>query len=278
MALFEKLMALDRRWIFLLTWIFVLFPLTNPLGLPVSIGRDSTRWKQYIDDLPDGSIVLVSMDFGVSAMPELYPMTVATMHQLWQRDFKVVVVAFWNQGPLVFDTLLGEMKPEQTYGVVYGEDWIELGWVPGAETGMAALGNDIWAACPKDYLLKNDVSSFPIMQNIRKATDVDLIVSIESGTPGLTEWLRQWNDPYGIKIIVGCTAVSVSGMIPFRDSGQLSALMPGLSACAEYEKLVGRAGLAIAGVDAISMTHLLLVLLVIVGNVAFFATRGRGKS
>lgn len=278
MAFFEKLMAMDRRWIFLLTWIFVLFPLTNPLGLPVVIGRDSTRWKQYIDDLPDGSVVLVSMDFGVSAMPELYPMTVATMHQLWQRDFKIVVVAFWNQGPLVFDTLLGEMKPEETYGVVYGTDWVELGWIPGAETGMAALGNDIWAACPRDYLQKNDVSSFPIMQNIKKATDVDLIISIESGTPGLTEWLRQWNDPYGVKIIVGCTAVSVSGMIPFRDSGQLSALMPGLSACAEYEKLVGRAGLAIAGVDAISMTHLLLVLLVIVGNVAYFATRGRGKS
>lgn len=278
MAFFEKLMAMDRRWIFLLTWIFVLVPLTNPLGLPVVIGRDSTRWKQYIDDLPDGSVVLVSMDFGVSAMPELYPMTVATMHQLWQRDFKIVVVAFWNQGPLVFDTLLGEINPAESYGVVYGTDWVELGWIPGGETGMAALGNDIWAACPRDYLQKNDVSSFPIMQNIKKATDIDLIISIESGTPGLTEWLRQWNDPYGVKIIVGCTAVSVSGMIPFRDSGQLSALMPGLSACAEYEKLVGRAGLAIAGVDAISMTHLLLVLLVIVGNVAFFATRGRGKS
>jgi hypothetical protein len=278
LAFFEKLMAMDRRWIFLLTWIFVLVPLTNPLGLPVVIGRDSTRWKQYIDDLPDGSVVLVSMDFGVSAMPELYPMTVATMHQLWQRDFKIVVVAFWNQGPLVFDTLLGEINPAESYGVVYGTDWVELGWIPGGETGMAALGNDIWAACPRDYLQKNDVSSFPIMQNIKKATDIDLIISIESGTPGLTEWLRQWNDPYGVKIIVGCTAVSVSGMIPFRDSGQLSALMPGLSACAEYEKLVGRAGLAIAGVDAISMTHLLLVLLVIVGNVAFFATRGRGKS
>jgi hypothetical protein len=113
------------------------------------------------------------------------------------------------------------------------------------------------------------------MQTINNADDVDLIISIETGTPGLTEWLRQWNAPYGVPIIVGCIGVSAPGMMPYLQSGQLSALLPGLTSSAEYELLINRKGLGVAGVDAVSMSHILVVLLVILGNIGYFATRGR---
>jgi hypothetical protein len=64
-------------------------------------------------------------------------------------------------------------------------------------------------------------------------------------------------------------------MAPYLQSGQLAANLPGLTSTAEYEKLINRPALAIAGVDAVSMSHLLVVLLVILGNVGYFATRGR---
>lgn len=282
MSLLERAQNIDRRWVYLLVWIFVLFPLLNPLGLPIPIGRDSTAWKDYIDAIPNDSTILVSMDYGVSGMPELYPMTVASMKHLWSitdaKNLKIVVIAFWNQGPLVFDTLLSQVDPEADYGMVYGEDWIELGWIPGSETGMAALANDIWAQKPNDYLYSRPLDEYPIMENIRVAEDIDLVVSFETGTPGLPEWLRQWNDPYGVPFIVGCIGVSVPGMAPYLSSGQLSALMPGLTASAEYEVLLNRPGLAVAGVDAVSMSHLLVWILVVVGNIAFFATGGSRRS
>jgi hypothetical protein len=112
-----------------------------------------------------------------------------------------------------------------------------------------------------------------MMANIKSAKDVTLIVSIETGTPGMTEWLRQWNEPYKTPMIVGCIGVSAPGMAPFLQSGQLSALLPGLTSSAEYELLLNRKGLAIAGVDAVSMSHILVVLLVILGNVGHFASR-----
>lgn len=282
MSLLERAQNIDRRWVYLLVWLFVLFPLLNPLGLPIPIGRDSTAWKDYIDAIPNDSVIIVSMDYGVSGMPELYPMTVASMKHLWSmtdaKNLKIVVVAFWNQGPLVFDTLLSQVDPEAEYGMVYGEDWIELGWIPGGETGMAALANDIWAQKPNDYLYSRSLDEYPIMENIRVAEDIDLVVSFETGTPGLPEWLRQWNDPYGVPFIVGCIGVSVPGMAPYLTSGQLSALMPGLTASAEYEVLLNRPGLAVAGVDAVSMSHLLVFILVVVGNIAFFATGGSRRS
>lgn len=280
MSILEKLQNINRRYIYLLAWVFVLFPLLFPLGLPVPIGRESQAWKEYIENIPDDSTIIVSMDYGVSGMPELYPMTVATMHHLWtdtaSKNFKIVVIASWNQGPLVFDTLLDQMNPASTYGVVYGEDWIELGWIPGSETGMAALATDMWSQTPKDFLENRPLSEYPIMENIKTAEDIDLVVSFETGTPGLPEWLRQWNTPYGTPFIVGCIGVSVPGMAPYLASGQLSALMPGLTASGEYEILIGRPGLAVSGLDAVSMSHLLVVLLVVVGNIAFFASKSKG--
>lgn len=280
MSILEKLQNINRRYIYLLAWVFVLFPLLFPLGLPVPIGRESKAWKEYIENIPSDSTIIVSLDYGVSGMPELYPMTVATMHHLWtdtaSKNFKIVVVASWNQGPLVFDTLLDQMNPASTYGVVYGEDWIELGWIPGSETGMAALATDMWSQTPRDFLENRPLSEYPIMENIKTAEDIDLVVSFETGTPGLPEWLRQWNTPYGTPFIVGCIGVSVPGMAPYLDSGQLAALMPGLTASGEYEILIGRPGLAVSGLDAVSMSHLLVVLLVVVGNIAFFASKPKG--
>lgn len=282
MSILDKLQNLDRRWVYLLCWVFVLYPLMNPIGLPVPVGRDSTAWKNYIDNIPEGSTVFVSMDYGVSAMPELYPMTVATMKHLWSmnqaKNWKIVVIAFWNQGPMVFDTLLTQVDPAADYGLVYGEDWVEMGWVPGSETGMAALATDIWAQLPRDYLENQPVSSYPIMQDIRTAEDVDLVISFETGTPGFPEWARQWNTPFGTPFIVGCIGVSVPGMAPYITTGQLSALLPGLTASAEYENLIGKPGLAVAASDAVSMSHLLVFLMVLIGNVAFFASGGTRRS
>lgn len=270
-------MDLDRRYIYLLAWIFVLFPLIVPLGLPIPINPEAKKWYDYIEKIPTGSTVIFAPMYGTSGMPELFPMTMAIMHQLWKRDIKIVVVTFWTEGPLVFDILLKQIDPTK-YGKVYGKDWIELGYIPGTETAMASLAADIWKATPRDYLQNKPLSEFPMMVNIKTAKDINLIISIETGTPGLPEWLRQWNTPFGVPIIVGCIGVSVPGMAPYLSSGQLSALLPGLTSSAEYEILLVRPGLAVAGVDAVSMSHLLVVILVVICNIAFFVKRlGKGS-
>lgn len=274
MSIFDKFENLDRRWVYLLSWIFVLFPLIYPLGLPVPINKESQQWFKAISDIPDGSTVVFAPMYGTSGMPELFPMTLATMHQLWSRDIKVIVVSFWAEGPLVFTQLLAQMDPT-SYGKVYGEDWINLGYIPGSEPAMRAFGDDMAKAVAKDYIQGKNLSEFPIMQTVNSANDIDLIISIETGTPGLTEWLRQWNEPYKTPIVVGCIGVSAPGMAPFLQSGQLSALLPGLTSSAEYELLLNRKGLAIAGVDAVSMSHILVVALVVLGNIAYFVNRGK---
>ena len=88
MSILEKLQDIDRRYIYLLVWIAVLFPLINPLGLPVSIGKYSTAYYDYIDELPEDSVIMVTFDYGISAMPELYPLTIGTFHHPLEPRFQ----------------------------------------------------------------------------------------------------------------------------------------------------------------------------------------------
>lgn len=277
MSIMDKIADLDRRYIYLLAWVFVLFPLLNPLGLPIPISEDARTWYNYVENnVNDGDTVIFAPMYGTSGMPELFPMTVATMKHILEKDVKFIVVSFWTEGPLVFDQLLRQVDPAD-YGKVYGEDWIRLGYVPGSETAMGALGRSFSNTVASDYVEGRPLSSFPLMQTIDTADDIDLIISIETGTPGTSEWLRQWNAPYGVPQITGCIGVSVSGMIPYLQSGQLQALMPGLTVSAEYEVLLQKPGLAVAGVDAVSTSHIYVVLLVILGNLAFFMSGGDKK-
>ena len=273
MSIWQRINKLDRRYTYLLAWIVVLFPLLNPLGLPIPISPDAHAWYDYVEnEINDGDVVLFTPMYGVSGMPELFPMTVATMKHILTKDVQIVVVSFWNQGPLVFNTLLTQVDPAD-YGYVYGEDWIRLGYIPGSETAMGSFAANIHTTVSADYVEGRPLDSFPMMADIQTGEDIDVIVSIETGTPGTPEWMRQFNAPFGTPQITGCIGVSVSGMIPYLQSGQLQALMPGLTVSAEYEILLNKPGLAVAGVDAVSTSHVYVTLLVILGNLAYFMTR-----
>jgi hypothetical protein len=52
-----------------------------------------------------------------------------------------------------------------------------------------------------------------------------------------------------------------------------------MRAAAEYEILIGRMGIsgATSAMVAQSMSHYLIVIMVVVGNVAYFAKKGRSK-
>ncbi|MBN1593110.1 MAG: hypothetical protein JW941_07695, partial [Candidatus Coatesbacteria bacterium] len=54
---------------------------------------------------------------------------------------------------------------------------------------------------------------------------------------------------------------------------QLQGMLGGLSGAAEYEDLINRPAAAKSGMDAQSIVHILMILLIILGNIAYFGTR-----
>ncbi|MGB2697598.1 MAG: hypothetical protein WBD28_07045, partial [Candidatus Zixiibacteriota bacterium] len=100
--------------------------------------------------------------------------------------------------------------------------------------------------------------------------------NISGGLPGTKEWILQVVTRFHIPLVSGCTAVVAPEFYPYLQSGQLKGLLGGMKGAAEYEKLVGKIGLGRRGMDSQSVSHIVVFLFILIGNIAYFATR-KGK-
>jgi hypothetical protein len=73
----DKLGALDRRWIYLLMALSVIFPLIVPMSFKISITPEARQLFEAVDALPDSSVVMLTFDYYPSTVAETEPMATA---------------------------------------------------------------------------------------------------------------------------------------------------------------------------------------------------------
>lgn len=280
MSIWEWLLKIDRKIIFIVMAVLVLFPLLKPLGLGVSSGPRARAVFDAVESVPSGKTLLISVDFDPASMPELYPMLVALMRHAFARNVKVLLCGLWITGAGLVDKAVTEIPPE--YGKEYGSDVVYLGWKAGVDAVILGMGENIKSVFPVDYY-GHPLDSLPMMQEVERLRDIPFMVAISAGTPGFADWLLYAQSRYGLRVGAGVTAVSAADAYPYLQSGQLTGLLAGMKGAAEYEVLVARNGYstaympAVAAMDSQSLAHLVILVLVILGNVAFFASRMRKR-
>jgi hypothetical protein len=211
-------------------------------------------------------------------MPELQPMAVALLQDLFSRDFNVVGMALWPQGVSLGQNALSEVG--DSLGMVQYEDWVNLGYKTGGMILIARLGTDLAASFPqdKDGVLYGDI---PLLRNISKLSDFDLIISLSAGDPGIPAWVMMAGDRYDVPIGGGCTAVSAPQFYPYLGAGQMVGLLGGLKGAADYETMVREGvenappGTATPGMAAQSIAHLVIMVFIVIGNIAYFSGKRR---
>ncbi len=273
----QRFLALDRRWIFLLMALCILTPLIVPFGLPFSTDPAVENLYQAIEDLDEGSVVLVSCDYDPGSKPELQPFTEALFRHIFRRKLKVVVSCLWaGAPPLVNQAIEQALQAEEVKPLGLREkiDYVNLGYKDGRQLAMLGMGENIHATFPQSYD-GTPVSQISLMQSLRKLGDSDLFVNVSGGSPGTKEWVETAQGRFGLKMVAACTAVMAPDNIPYYEAGQLAGLAGGMKGSADYEQLVGVPGLATRGMDAQSFGHLLIIAFIALGNVAYFMTRGR---
>ncbi len=279
MKLFQYLLKIDRRIIYIAMGILVMYPLVKPLGLGVSSGPRAKALFDAVDQLPAGKTILISVDFDPASMPELYPMLTAVMRHAFAKNLKVLLCGLWVTGVGLADRAVAEVPPE--YNKTYGEDIVYLGWKSGVDAVLLGMGENIKSVYPSDYYGR-PLDSLPMMRSVQRLRDIPIVVAISAGTPGYADWLLYAQARYGSRVGAGVTAVSAADAYPYLQSGQLTGLLAGMKGAAEYEVLVEKAGYskaympAVAAMDSQSLAHVVIMLLVIIGNVAYFATRKKG--
>ncbi len=278
MKFLNYLLKIDRRIIYIVMGLLVMLPLIKPLGLGVNSGPRAKALFDTIDAIPAGKTVLIAVDFDPSSMPELYPMLTAVMRHAFAKNLKVLLCGLWVTGAGLADQAAQTIPKE--YGKEYGKDVVYLGWKAGVDAVILGMGENIKNVYPVDYYGK-PLDSLPMMREVKQLRDIPIAFAISAGTPGYGDWLLYAQSRYGMKVGAGVTAVSAADAYPFLQSGQLTGLLAGMKGGAEYEVLVQKAGYskaympAVAAMDSQSLAHVVIMVLVIIGNIAYFATRKR---
>lgn len=275
---------IDRRYLYILLFILVSIPLLNPLKLPVPISTHTRGVYDTTEALSAGSIVISSFDFGPSTIPENKPQAKANLFHCKQLGLKVVAIAFWVSGAPLGHDILTEVYGSDFPDVEgYGTTIVYLGYIPGLEVGMQTFGDDTWSAKGTDHY-GTSIGDLQLMQECRSAADFDLWAEWTSGTPGEQQVIQfvqgRHGGPSAVPLVVGSTAVSVPGMMPFYMAGQIIGILNGLAGAGEYEKLLNDAydypfeqG---PGLDAQSVAHVIVILFVVIGNIGYAISKYGG--
>ena len=277
MELLIKFQNMDRRWIFLGMAVAIVLPLLLPMKIPFRTDKEVRDIYRSIETLPKGTPILISADFDPASVPELGPFYETHLHHLFQRELRPVVLTLWPTAiPLVLPKL---QQIAKSYGAKYGQDFVFLGYKEGRELVIKNIGQNIYQQFPTDYF-GTPIKEIPIMDARRQAKDFPLLVSISAGFPGLNEYVLQIQGQYDLAMLGACTAVGGPDYIPFYKSGQLKGLSMGMPGSAQYEQLVwkgepkpGLKLMATSAMDVLNLGHVFIVLLIIMGNLAYFITR-----
>lgn len=260
---------IDKRWLYVLLVVVVLVPMVRPIGLPINVGAYTRKAFGLLDALKTGDTVVFDFGYYVDGAPDVQPIAVALFDHLFAKGVRIVCASFKNHGPMIIDQLTA---PYVAKGKQYGVDFVNLGFLSGGETALAAWAADLKKAFPKDWK-GNDTSTMPILQGIDSASDFDMFVFYTDDSAEV--WVRQIAQ-YKIPLVAAQITVTAPQAEPFLQSGQLSAILVGLRGAAEYEILMNKPGAAAAGMDAQSMAHLLLIAFILLGNAAYFIRRSKG--
>lgn len=276
------LKTLDRRWIFLAMLLAVALPLLLQTTFPEEPTRYVLSVFDKIESLPEGSLILVSFDYAPSSDGELAPMSAALISHCCLKRHKLLLMTLWPDGKPIVDRTISEIIngefADRKYE--YGVDYVNLGYKPGKEVVIKTIANNFRTEFPTDHEYQS-IDDFPLMSDISNLQDMQLLISISAGYPGLKEWVQYASSPLDIPLAVGATAVQAPQAYPYIPT-QMLGILAAVKGAAEYEVALSRKYPAdfdsrrMEGVRRMApqlWAHLLIILLIVLGNCVSFAER-----
>ncbi len=262
-----------RHWIFLGLFAAVFIAMALNLGLDVAVSGDTQGMYEFIDTLSPGSTIIVSFDHEASALPEIRPLALAVLRHAFSRNVRVIGTALLAEGTGVGYRLMQQTARE--FGKDYGSDWVYLGFKPQYIAAILSMGESFSRTYPEDYL-GQVYSDLPLLNDINTYDDIAGVVSVADGSL-TTHWIEYAGSRYNVKIAGAVTAAMITTYDPYLASGQMDAMVGGLRGAAEYEKLIKTGGGGERGMLAQTVSHLYVLALIVVGNLAYFLTRRKPK-
>lgn len=271
-TIFERLDKLDRRIYYWLIVIVIAWPLITPIGLPITVKPSSRALYDGLLSVQEGDIVLIDIFMSVSTWPECMGGLVVETNTLIDRGARLIYIGNSVDVSRSWERL-NELVP-RLGTLEYGTDVVFLGYYAGEDAAASQMAVDMSSIFPADHFGK-PIDELPLMSEANRATDYSMVLFTAEGE---VKWIQQWGEPYGVPVAGMGIAMKGSALAPYLASGDIFGLAVGVRGAAELEKLAGMPAAATTTMDAISSTHLLFVILIVLANLPVIYNKIKGGS
>ena len=242
MNLIDRMANLDRRWIFLMMGLAVGIPIIVIGITGKTLPEEPTPLAQaafdVLDDLDPGSRILMAWDFDPASEGELGPMATYFIRQCAQKGHRMYFIALWPVGAQMIRSSTSRVIGGYYPDLVYGKDWVDLGFKAGNEAVIKTIVTDFAQYFPTDAR-GTSVDAIPMMEGISSLADFDALVNASAGYPGSKEWVLYAATPLKKPLVIGCTGVQAPQMYPYVPN-QVQGLLGAIKGAAEYESIVNK--------------------------------------
>jgi len=272
-TLSQRVQAIDRKYLYLLLGVVMIAPLFyQEHFLPTFVSQEAVGIYEAVEAVPPDKVIVLAADYDVATMGENQPQLEAAIRHIMKSGKRFVILAQSQVGPELAEkgaeTLAKELHKS------YGVDWVNWGFLAGGVPMLKGLASNVRSEVKKDIHNK-PLDEIPMMANVKDIHDVGLWLDFTgSGIWGM--YVQFIYGPYKVPLGVGCTAVIGPQLFPYLDSGQLVGQLFGMRGAAEYEELNHHFGRGDRAMPSISFAHLLIIVLIILGNAGYFVARRRG--
>ncbi len=283
MNIFDRMMSLDRRWVFLFIALVCVITYVWPFSIPIRITEEVKAIYSFIEKLNEGDIIFLGIDYDPNALAELHPMSYAIAEQAFRKKLRVIFVTLSQNGPGMADQAIRDIsdsvKLDKTYnGVFYpgreiknGIDYVFLGYKPYPALVILGMGQNFRIPFPSDYY-GTPLDSIPMMKGVMNYDQVKCVIDFAAGNVA-DMWISYGQGRYNFPLALGMTGVMGADYYPYLNSGQIFGIMGGLLGAAQYEKLADNPGPAIDGMRIQVYAHIVIILFIIIGNIGFLVSR-----
>jgi hypothetical protein len=237
-----------------------------------------------------GEVAMIWLDFGPNTIAENEPQAQVLLEHLFRRRIPVILLSQYQQAERFLTKIPNEIAkrlevemPGQQWR--YGEAWVNAGFRPGGAIFIQSMVN----AADVSKFLGRDVNGMPIthypaFSAIGGVERVKLVGEI-TGLVGVFDNIIQFfqKNDYRPTIVHGCTSITIPEAYIFLDSGQLKGLLEGIAGAAWFSVVLKEHFPSSENKEllvtntALSAAHIVLILLILLGNIVPFFERWRAN-
>lgn len=188
-----------------------------------------------IDSMPPESVVLIGMDYDLSLAGEINNVAVPVLVHLMSKQISMVFIPTHPTGSAMSKLLIET-----------GNNWLTdypsqkafvLSFIPGGATGILQLATDLRGAAPVSSDGTNPWLSQELV-NIRNISDFTFVLVLTDSANSGRDWIEQVQPRLVDKPLYVITSRQAKPILePYLESGQIQAMVAGISDGASYERI-----------------------------------------